>query len=77
MGVFFYVYLLGKNHILQRKVHCQISRKISMIFYKIVSPQVVKPSKFERYSAFPAVNSSKPSFTTVGREFTAEEGSSR
>lgn len=48
-----------------------------MIFYKIVSPQVVKPSKFERYSAFPAVNSSKPSFTTVGREFTAEEGSSR
>ncbi len=48
-----------------------ISRKISIIFYKIVSTQIVKPSKFERYSAFPAVNSSKQRITALGREFTA------
>jgi hypothetical protein len=35
----------------------------------------VKRSKIIRYSVFPAVNSSKPPFTAVGREFTAVDES--
>ena len=52
-----------------------ISQKISNIFFKIISVRNVNHSKFRGYSVFPAVNSGKPSKTTVGREFTAVERS--
>ena len=52
-----------------------ISRKISNIFFKIIPPQFVNRSKIKRYSVFPAVNSGKPSKTTVGREYTAVDES--
>jgi hypothetical protein len=52
-----------------------ISRKISNIFFKIISLQSVKRSKIKRYSVFPAVNSSKQRITAVGREFTAVDES--
>ena len=53
----------------------RISQKISNIFFKIISVRNVNHSKFRGYSVFPAVNSGKPSKTTVGREFTAVERS--
>jgi hypothetical protein len=53
----------------------RISRKISVIFYKIFSDQTVNRNKNERYSVFPAVNSSKQLITAVGREFTAVDES--
>jgi hypothetical protein len=52
-----------------------ISRKIPNIFFKIISLQSVNLSKIQRRSEFPAVNSSKPLFTAVGREFTAVDES--
>ncbi len=52
-----------------------ISRKISVIFYKIFSDQTVNRSKTERHSVFPAVNSGKHRITAVGREFTAVDES--
>ena len=52
-----------------------ISRKISIVFLKIISPKSVNHSKFERYSVFPAVNSSKQRITAVGREYTAVDES--
>ena len=53
----------------------RISRKTSNIFFKIISLQSVKRSKFGGYSMFPAVNSSKRRNTAVGREFTAVDES--
>jgi len=46
-----------------------ISRKISVIFYKIFSALTENRSKTKRYSVFPAVNSSKQRITAVGKEF--------
>ena len=54
-----------------------ISRKISIVFFKIISPKSVNRSKIKIYSGFPAVNSSKQQITAVGREFTAVERSNR
>lgn len=51
-----------------------ISRKISNISSKIISVQNVNPSKYNRHSEFPAVNSGKRLYTTVGREFIAVYG---
>ena len=53
----------------------RISQKIPNIFLKIISLQSVNRSKIKRYSVFPAVNSGKPSKTTVGREYTAVDES--
>ena len=53
----------------------RISQKISNIFLKIFSVQNVNLSKYKGYNEFPAVNSGKPSKTTVGREFTAVDES--
>jgi len=55
----------------------RISQKISNIFLKIISVQNVNHSKFKGYNEFPAVNSGKPSKTTVGREYTAVERSNQ
>ena len=52
-----------------------ISRKISNIFFKIISVQNVNHSKFKGYSDFPAVNSGKLLKTTVGKASTAVDES--
>jgi hypothetical protein len=36
-----------------------ISRKISIVFFKIISPKSVNHSRIKRHSVFPAVNSSE------------------